>query len=205
MEKSCALCGKSFQKQKKLSYKQFEERVYCSKKCTMEAIGKNKDKSLDERFFNKITIPEDETKCWRWNGMTDKYGYGRIKPQNKPIMLAHRFSYELKFSKIPDGFIARHICNNPLCVNPNHIRLGKAIDNSKDCNISNRQGHKGTKFDYRVISMVYVCLKYGVSEKLISDVCGVSRQTINRVKNQKVWGNVLKDVESMIDDFYNKK
>lgn len=205
MEKSCEYCQSVFSKKKRLSYKQFNERKYCSRSCGLMATDKHPDKSIDDRFWKKVNIPEDKTKCWRWTGMTDKFGYGRIKPKDSKLMLAHRFSYELKFGEIPANMMARHICNNPLCVNPEHIRLGKGIDNSDDCNISNRQGHKGTKFDYRLISVLFVALKMGANQKFLSNLCGVSRQTINRINNKQVWTKELDDLEKEYNDLFIKK
>ena len=67
--------------------------------------------------------------CWEWNKHRDSHGYGRIGPGK----LAHRFFYEKLVGSIPDGESVCHSCDNPPCVNPNHLWLGSISDNIQDC------------------------------------------------------------------------
>jgi len=61
--------------------------------------------------------------CWLWTGFVEKFGYGRFYVIDGK-KLAHRFSWEL-FNEtcIPKGLVIDHICRNPLCVNPQHLRV----------------------------------------------------------------------------------
>lgn len=84
-----------------------------------------------------------ETGCWEWQGTTNDYGYGVfLLPGEKPIR-AHRFSYEQIHGPIPHGCIIMHTCDNPPCVNPDHLRLGTKADNNRDTAIKRRH-HYGT-------------------------------------------------------------
>lgn len=72
--------------------------------------------------------------CWVWIGGKNKNGYGRWFLNGKYI-LAHRLSYQLKRGEIPNGLFVCHDCpgkDNPLCINPDHLWLGTAKDNSLD-------------------------------------------------------------------------
>jgi hypothetical protein len=66
-------------------------------------------------FEDNYTINE-ETGCWVWHG-TKCHSYGYYKRQ-----LAHRYAYSQKFELIP-GQRVEHTCGNPLCVNPDHVRI----------------------------------------------------------------------------------
>ncbi len=87
-----------------------------------------KPKTVEERLFSRV---EKTDTCWIWNGSTDRKGYGRIMVDNKP-RLAHRVSYEIRFGTVTDGIFVCHSCDNPSCINPDHLWLGTNRDNAFD-------------------------------------------------------------------------
>lgn len=68
------------------------------------------------------------TGCWNWLGHTYPNGYGVIKVFRKMISV-HRYSYELHKGEIPEGMQILHQCDNKLCVNPDHMRVGTHSEN----------------------------------------------------------------------------
>lgn len=79
---------------------------------------------------------DEETECWIWQGATYyKKKYGQVT-YNGRTGYAHRIMYETLVGKVPEGFELDHFkCQNPLCVNPEHLEVVTHTENirRRDC------------------------------------------------------------------------
>jgi hypothetical protein len=82
-----------------------------------------------ERFWQYVVETEG---CWLWTGTINKAGYGQITPRKGHKALAHRLSWMMLRGDIPPGMCVLHHCDNPPCVNPEHLFIGTAKDNMQD-------------------------------------------------------------------------
>lgn len=95
--------------------------------------------SLLDRVLNKTTINQ-YTGCWEFTGGKNNIGYGMVR-DDKKMRTAHRVSYEEHNNiKIPQNLVVMHSCDNPCCVNPQHLSLGTRQDNMQD--MINKGRHK---------------------------------------------------------------
>lgn len=84
-----------------------------------------------KNFIAESSIMNPYTKCWEWQRVKIKGGYGRLK-HNYKSRLAHRVSFEVFNAPIADDALVLHKCDNPSCVNPAHLFLGDNKINSDD-------------------------------------------------------------------------
>jgi HNH endonuclease len=81
--------------------------------------------------FYERTIPEPNTGCLLWTGVTDTNGYGHVTIAGHRRQ-SHRVAWQLEHGPIPDGIKVLHRCDTPACVNVAHLSLGTQADNVAD-------------------------------------------------------------------------
>lgn len=153
--------------------------------------------------------------CWNWKGPRQgnrDYGrlaYGKYTGPNFFVMTAHRFSYEhFSGEKIPPGMCACHRCDNPACVNPNHLFLGTQTENQADKKAKGRIS-RGEKHSLTVkpkaprgsdnhasvlseadIPKILEMRKRGNTHKEIAEHFGVAKSTIVAIFCGINWGYI---------------
>jgi hypothetical protein len=142
--------------------------------------------TLWERFAAKVGVSDDG--CWRWLAGRN-HDYGQLYHAGRP-QKAHRMAWLMFRGDIPDGLNVLHHCDNPGCVNPEHLFLGTQNDNFRDMVAKGRgrvmpagSAHPRAKLSPARRDAVRLLLSDGVRPTAIARCLGVSIQTICRVRD----------------------
>jgi len=164
-------------------------------------------------FWSKVQIPDDIVNdCWVWLGTycgSKKYtSYGHFWINDGFKQSSHRFSYDYYHGPIYDNLFVRHTCDNPKCVNPNHLILGTHQDNMNDMCSRNRQAKgelnglaKLTEDDVRDILENTKLEKYtNLTE--IGEQYNVCTDTIRRIFIGKNWKHITRDYDDVLESLH---
>lgn len=150
-------------------------------------------KTIEERFFSKVN--KIKNGCWEWKGGKNK-GYGSFSIKNKTFS-AHRVSYQLYYGEITNNLFVCHKCDNPCCVNPDHLFLGTPKDNMID-KVNKNRGYNGIQKGLRKgtnngncklsddqIEMIRDYINKGYTNTKIAKLFSISHSYVSKIKLDK--------------------
>lgn len=188
----------------------------------------NPSKKDIARFWAKVdkngpTCPHMNTACWIWMVTSQRNPYGAIRIGSTTIK-PHRVSWMIANGPIPHdgsshGMCVCHKCDNPACVNPEHLVLGTHADNMRDMATKNRHGSRtkpgswpsGERHFFRqhpefrrrgeslahskltsaqVIKIRAIYAAGSISMKALGARFGVSASSICMIVNRDIWQHI---------------
>lgn len=155
------------------------------------------EKTIEQRLAEKTDVQDNG--CHVWTGMRTEKGYGLIG-YNGRSWRVHRLVYELAYAPIPRGWIVCHRCDNPPCINPEHLFIGKPKDNTRDMMRKGRaaQGpgfpsgeeHPNTKLNTEAVRQIRRLVAEGRSQRSVAKSYGVSQGTVASIAARRTWAHV---------------
>ena len=149
---------------------------------------------MPARFWTKVRITPG---CWLWQAGKNPLGYGRFG-LNGETPSAHRVAWELHNGTVPVGLWVLHRCDNPSCVNPDHLWLGTHADNMADMAAKGRgrQGHpSGTKAYHAKLTSaqakaIRTLRANGANQREVARQFGVHRSTVQDITQGRTYADV---------------
>lgn len=139
--------------------------------------------------FKKIEYIIDENGCWVCvSHSKDKDGYPKVY-RNKKYYQMNRYVYEIFNSNIPLGHVIRHTCDNPNCINPNHLISGTHYDNQQDKVNRKRQsfGERNGQCVLKEYEVLEILQDNKLSYSQLMKKYNVGKTTIAQIKQGKTW------------------
>jgi hypothetical protein len=159
--------------------------------------------TLLERFESKYQ-PVPWSGCWIWTAATKEHGYGvlGLGGRSDGIIKAHRASYMLFRGDIPKDKVVMHLCNNPSCVNPDHLKLGTRKENQRymvECGRHKFPDNRGERATWSKLNESQVTEVLAAKLNKVKGVgtalarkFGVSKSTIYQIWYGKNWRSISK-------------
>ena len=153
---------------------------------------------FDQKFVDRFNLKwqiDKASGCWNWTAALAGKGYGQMKlPKQRKQGYAHRLSYMIHKGEIPNGKYVCHTCDNPKCVNPDHLFLGTSKDNQQDMKSKGRHlyGERNTehKLTEDAVRKIKQLVSDGISQSKIADMFGIQQMTVSRIKRGQRWSHV---------------
>lgn len=154
--------------------------------------------SLDwDAFFGHRTVRNGE--CIEFTGARDSKGYGRVGHKNK-VYLTHRVSYQIANGDIAPGMLVCHRCDNPPCINPEHLFAGTLRDNTDDM-LEKGRAQKGRGETHSQVKLTPEQVKaIRLDPRIhreIAEEHGVAVSYVGNIKSLLAWADVASPVVRM--------
>lgn len=153
------------------------------------------DANLVRRFWSHVDCSSE---CWLWKSAKLPKGYGLFTVNNGKRwqnVLAHRISWLIHNSSIPNELLVCHKCDNPSCVNPSHLFLGTCKDNLQDQVSKGRsrygERHHNVKLTEKDVAEIMSLREKGLTHKEIASKFGVSRNNVTNILNGRRWSKAI--------------
>lgn len=156
-------------------------------------------KSLETRFWLKVDKKPGfgpHGNCWLWTACRALNGYGQMNLGSGRKAMAHRLAWAFRHhEEIPPKMYICHTCDNPPCVNPDHLFLGTPSMNMIDCKDKGRHrfgtvsGSKSrfAKLTEEQVIRVRQLVKGGMRQIDVARQFGMSRSGINHITSRRKW------------------
>lgn len=152
------------------------------------------NETFKKRFWSYVDILDNVNDCWIWKKARITDGYGQSSYKHKGYR-AHRIAWILTNGEIPEGCVIHHVCNNPPCCNPNHLKCGTQTENIQARHAQGRskggilsgENSPNSKLTNQIILYIR---NSSESATVLAAKYGVAHQTISKIRLKQLWKHI---------------
>ena len=140
--------------------------------------------------------------CWEFTGPLHAHGYGRftiyvstLRPKKRKFV-ASRVAYAYYTGEDPGARLVCHVCDNPRCINPDHLFLGTPKDNAQDREQKGRganqkgENNPSCKINAGTVLSILDAIRAGKNNKQIAAEYSVSHSQVSLIRLGKSWSHL---------------
>ena len=151
------------------------------------------------RFWSKVKLGD---KCWEWQAGVNHGGYGQftitLSTMRDTTVLAHRVAWMLVRGSVPVGKCLCHKCDNPRCVNPDHMFIGTRADNNRDmfrkgrgsCIRAKGEAHGMSVMTADAVYAIRALTDNGNDQRAVARKFGISQSQVGRIHRRESWAHL---------------
>lgn len=159
---------------------------------------------VEQKLANYII---SDSGCWEYQGQRTPSGYGMfsicvrdLKPYKKKC-IASRVAYAFHNNEDPADSYVCHKCDNPCCINPEHLFIGTHQDNMDDMSGKGRRADQAgsnnaaSKIGETEVREIIARIKEGETNTAIAHDFGITHSAVSSIRLCKTWQSVANDLD----------
>jgi hypothetical protein len=148
--------------------------------------------TLEADFRKNIEFDPYHLGCWRWCGPPVRYRRKRTKDGVRRAI--YQIAFEVFQAPIPDRHVVHHTCENPHCVNPDHLKALTRSEHMKAHKMWNGETNSNAVLTDEAIREIFNLVKEDVLQREIAEIYGVTQSCISNLLHNRAWPHIYAEV-----------
>ncbi len=176
------------------------QRIACREACYESVRIQRASQRLWSRVNKNGPMPSHRPElgpCWIWTGSRTGRGYGHVGI-DCVVSYTHRLAYELTYGPIPEDEWVMHLCDNPPCCRPDHLKAGTQRENIQDCIAKGRafkpgahgEANGNAKLSQHNVEEIRDLMTNGARAVDLARAYGVTGETISGITSGRTWSHL---------------
>ena len=148
--------------------------------------------TLEVYFCKNTELDPVHSGCWRWRGPPVRYRRKRTKDGVRRAI--YQIAFEVFQGPIPDRHVVHHTCENPQCVNPDHLKALTRREHMKAHKMWNGERNSNAVLTDEAVREIFNLVKEDVLQREVAEIYGVTQSCISNLLHNRAWPHIYAEV-----------